>query len=312
MQARSFSIHEEMMRSLSTKVNKSRSPASAKIRKSKVKKASKPQRSARTVSARLMRKRSPAKAKKQTSPAKKRQAKTAKRTASKKLASKKPLAAKKAKASARRVAAKPVSRRVSPEAPAARRRRIAARAARIVFKPAPMPPKKSPTPATLAAVRGFEQALKVFNRHDFSTAKSAFGSIVDKFSDQAEIIARARTYLAICDQRLARTPSAPRNVDGLYNQGVFELNRGNVDVAIELFERALKSDPRADHVMYSLAAAYAYQNNLPKAVGTLTRAVAIRPVHRSHARSDLDFANLRGDEAFQQLTGYGFDLQEES
>ena len=86
----------------------------------------------------------------------------------------------------------------------------------------------------------------------------------------------------------------PRNVDALYNQGVFELNKGNTSGAIELFEKALKVEPRADHVYYSLAAA-----------------ITIRPVQRSHARRDLDFASLRNDQDFQQLTGFGFDLVDE-
>jgi tetratricopeptide (TPR) repeat protein len=151
----------------------------------------------------------------------------------------------------------------------------------------------------------------MFNRHDFGPAKSSFLSILAKFAEQAEIVARARTYLAICDQRLARSPSVPRNADALYNQGVFELNKGNISEAIELFEKALKVEPRADHVFYSLAAAYARLEDASKAMDALRRAIGIRPVHRSHARRELDFVNLRSNEDFQQLTGFGFDLVDE-
>jgi tetratricopeptide repeat protein len=199
------------------------------------------------------------------------------------------------------VIGKPASRTPSRKALLARRRAL-------VPKPLPAPPKKPPSPGTLAAVRAFEQALRQFNRHDFAGAKSAFEGLLSKFSDQAEIVARVRTYLAICEQRLGRTPSVPRNVDALYNQGVFELNKGNTTEAIELFEKALKVEPRADHVYYSLAAAYARLTNTSKALDALRRAIGIRPVQRSHARHDLDFASLRTNEDFQQLTGFGFDL----
>jgi tetratricopeptide (TPR) repeat protein len=181
----------------------------------------------------------------------------------------------------------------------------------MVPKPLPAPPKKPPSPGTLAAVRAFEQALRQFNRQDFAGAKSAFVGLLEKFSDQSEIVARVRTYLTICEQRLLRTPSVPRNVDALYNQGVFELNKGNTTESIELFEKALKVEPRADHVYYSLAAAYARLSNTPKALDALRRAIGIRPVQRSHARRDLDFVSLRSDEDFQQLTGFGFDLIDE-
>lgn len=191
------------------------------------------------------------------------------------------------------------------------RKALLARRRALVPKPLPAPPKKPPSPGTLAAVRAFEQALRLFNRHDFGTAKSTFISLLAKFPEQAEIVARARTYLAICEQRLARSPSMPRNPDALYNQGVFQLNRGNTAEAIELFEKALKVDPRADHVYYSLAAAYARLNDTTKAMDALRRAIGIRPVHRSHARRDFDFVGLRSNEDFQQLTGFGFDLIDE-
>ena len=135
--------------------------------------------------------------------------------------------------------------------------------------------------------------------------------LLAKFGEQAEIVARVRTYLAICEQRLARSPSVPRNPDALYNQGVFQLNKGNTAEAIELFEKALKVEPRADHVYYSLAAAYARLDDAPKAMEALRRAIGIRPVQRSHARRDFDFAGLRSNEDFQQLTGFGFDLVDE-
>ena len=135
--------------------------------------------------------------------------------------------------------------------------------------------------------------------------------ILEKFSDQAEIAARARTYLAISEQRLARAPSAPRGPDALYDQGVFELNKGNTREAIELFDKALKAEPRADHILYSLAAAYARLNDTNRAIEALRRAIDIRSVHRSHARRDLDFASLRSNEDFQQLTGFGYDFIEE-
>lgn len=103
----------------------------------------------------------------------------------------------------------------------------------------------------------------------------------------------------------------PRNPDALYNQGVFQFNRGNTAEAIELFEKALKVEPRADHVFYSLAAAYARLNDTAKAMDALRRSIGIRPVHRSHARRDLDFVVLRNNEDFQQLTGFEIDLIDE-
>lgn len=281
------------MSSLSTKVNKSRSPVSSKVRATKGKKSAskKPQRPGKITAA--------PKSKKAASPKPK-----------KPIANKKPVQSKKA------VKAKPAKAiaKARPQAKQSKKpvqTRAAAKTRASVKATPPPPPKRQPTPGTLAAVRSFEQALKLFNRHDYQAARAAFEDISKKFSDQAEIIAGVRTYLSIIEQRLARTPSIPKNADALYNQGVFELNRGNIREAIDLFDKALRVEPRADHVLYSLASAYALLNDPAKALDALRRAIAIKNVHRSHARRDPDFTSLHENEDFQQLTGFGFEFAEE-
>lgn len=284
------------MSSLSAKANKSRSPASQKNRTTKGKKAAskKPQRPGKITAAPASKKSAPAKTRRQASATKKPTNQASKKSPAKK----KPVKAMAVKPAKKSVAKQPARKQVTG-------RRLPP------SKPAPPPPKKAPTPGALAAVRAFEQALKLFNRHDYAGAKSTFEGVLTKFGDQFEIVARARTYLAICEQRLMRTPSAPRNPDALYDQGVFELNKGAIPDAVGLFEKALKAQPRADHVYYSLAAAYARLNDSAKALDALRRAISIRSVHRSHARRDPDFASLHGNEEFQQLTGFGFDFDEE-
>ena len=334
------------MSSLLTKVNKSRSPAPRKVLAKKGKKASakNPQRPGKiTVTPRAKRPTQPKAKKVASAPAKKAIAqKAVKAQARKSLpvkaglkqAVKRSSAPGKASASANRkaVTAKTAksarsvkitktaktakaARTVKPVKQKGTRRSVAARAAvkasRLLPKPLPPPPKKPPTANALAAVRAFELALKIFNRHGFAEARTAFDSLLEKFPDQAEVTAGARTYLAICEQRLTRAPSVPRDAESLYDQGVFQFNKGNTREAIDLYDKALRADPRADHVWYSLAAAYARQTDPSKALDALRRAIGIRSVHRSHARRDLDFAGLRTNHEFQQLTGFGFDLLDE-
>jgi tetratricopeptide (TPR) repeat protein len=297
-----------MMGSLITKANKSRSPASQKVRATKGKKAAskKPQRPGKITAAPKSKKSAPVKSKKQTATLKKTVAPASKKAPSKSQAPSKSKAL--AKSKAPKASSSKSVKKSAAKQPA--RKNVIARAVQAA-KPVQALPKKPPSPGALAAVRAFEQALRLFNRHDFAGAKSVFEKILTQFGDHAEIVARARTYLAICDQRLARAPSAPRNPDALYDQGVFELNKGSIREAIDLFDKALKALPRADHVLYSLAAAYARLNDSTKALDALRRAIAIRSVHRPHARRDLDFASLRNNEEFQQLTGFGFDFTEE-
>ncbi|MBI3650651.1 MAG: hypothetical protein HY231_06340 [Acidobacteria bacterium] len=190
-------------------------------------------------------------------------------------------------------------------------KKLALKPASRATKPVEVPVKKVSTPNALAALSAFEQALKLFNKHEYSAAREAFVRILQKFSEQAEIIVSVRKYLTVCEQKLARTPAAPKNPDALYDQGVFELNRANAREAIQLFEKALKSQPQAAHVLYSLAAAYARTDNPRKSLDSLRRAIQLQPVHRSRARSDQDFQSLHNDEEFQNLTGFGLGFFEE-
>jgi Flp pilus assembly protein TadD len=109
---------------------------------------------------------------------------------------------------------------------------------------------------------------------------------------------------------MARASAKTRTPDALYNQGVFEFNRGNVEAAIDIFEKALKSEPRADHLLYSLAAAYARGGDDVKSVEALRKAIAVNPVHRSHARHDPDFTPLRGNREFLRVSGLDLEINE--
>jgi tetratricopeptide (TPR) repeat protein len=299
------------MSSLTTKANKSRSTASPKPSAKSTKKTLKAQ----------------TKPALQTKPS----SKTAKAvilkggksvSSGKKVAAQKPSPKPAAAKVARKVAAKaPVAVKGKPviaasKAVATRGKKEALKAVarkpeRKPAKPVEVPVKKVSTPNALAAVNSFEQGLKLFNKHDYAGARDLFERILQKFGEQTEIVVSVRRYLAICGQKLARTPSTPKNPDALYDQGVYELNRANVREAIQLFEKALKVQPGAAHILYSLAAAYARLETPRKALEILRKAIQLQTVHRSRARTDQDFASLHNDEDFQNLTGYGFGFFED-
>lgn len=158
-------------------------------------------------------------------------------------------------------------------------------------------------PAPTRAIRAFEQAIKIFNRHEFARAYEAFESVIERFPDEPEILARARAYLMICQQRLSHSPAPPRTAEALYDRGVIELNRGQVGQAILLFEKALRLEPGADHIVYALASAYAKGGNAERALEMLKQCISKSETYRIHARRDPDFRSLYTHEGFQKLVG---------
>lgn len=181
---------------------------------------------------------------------------------------------------------------------------------RQILPPPPPPPAPKPElrkPATAAAIRAFEHAVKVFNRRQFEEAKELFEHLHQKFPQEAELLSRSQMYLQVCQQKLATAPvAAPvRNVsaDELYDRGVYALNIGDFVQARSFFEKALRLNPNEPHFLYSLAATYAQTGSPEQALDYLRRSIQIQPRFRSQAFDDADFSGLRENRQFQELLG---------
>ncbi|HSB27787.1 MAG TPA: tetratricopeptide repeat protein [Pyrinomonadaceae bacterium] len=177
----------------------------------------------------------------------------------------------------------------------------AVRAVRPAPKPAPVTPPRQPTQDESAALVAFERAHKEFVRGRFAESRNQFRILLDKYSQVAEVAARARTYLAISESRLRTESMLPKDADSLYDRGVIELNRGEYVAAQEMFERALKREPEAAHIHYGLAATRARLGSIDLALESLQRALDLQPNLRLRAQHDHDLNPLRNDPDFDRL-----------
>src|SRR5215203_2019898 len=210
-----------------------------------------------------------------------------------------------ARPKAKKAAPKPVARKVAAKKVAVSsvkktQKQAAVRAVRPI--PAPRPPTpRPPTQDESAALVAFERAHKEFVRGRFAEARNQFRVLVDKYSQVAEVAARARTYLTIAESRLRTESILPRDADSLYDRGVIELNRGEYVAAQEMFERALKREPEAAHIHYGLAATRARLGSIDLALESLQRALDLQPSLRVRAQHDHDLNPLRNDPDFDRL-----------
>lgn len=232
-------------------------------------------------------------------------AKSSARSAAKVRPARKTAAKSKPTAKTRKAASKPVARKAAAaKKPVVSRvkttqKQAAVRAMRPT--PAPPPPPRPPTQDESAALVAFERAHKEFARGRFAEARNQFRILVDKYSQVAEVAARARTYLAIAESRLRTESILPRDADSLYDRGVIELNRGEYVAAQEMFERALKREPEAAHIHYGLAATRARLGSIDLALESLQRALDLQPNLRVRAQHDHDLNPLRNDPDFDRL-----------
>jgi tetratricopeptide (TPR) repeat protein len=208
-------------------------------------------------------------------------------------------------AKTKKTAAKPVARKAgaAKKVAVSRVKKTQKQAAVRAVRPTPTPPAppRPPTVDESAALVAFERAHKEFVRGRFAEARNQFRVLVDKYSQVAEVAARARTYLAIAESRLRTESILPRDADSLYDRGVIELNRGEYVAAQEMFERALKREPEAAHIHYGLAATRARLGSIDLALESLQRALDLQPNLRVRAQHDHDLNPLRNDPDFDRL-----------
>jgi tetratricopeptide (TPR) repeat protein len=243
---------------------------------------------------------SPSKPKARRAAAAKPSARTAVSQRAKKAAAK-PKPAVKAKKATKPVARKASAAKKAPEVSRVKKTQKQAAVRAVRPAPAPPPPPRPQTQDESAALVAFERAHKEFVRGRFAEARNQFRILVDKYSQVAEVAARARTYLTIAEARLRTESILPRDADSLYDRGVIELNRGEYVAAQEMFERALKREPEAAHIHYGLAATRARLGSLDAALESLQKALNLQPNLRVRAQHDHDLNPLRNDPDFDRL-----------
>jgi tetratricopeptide (TPR) repeat protein len=146
----------------------------------------------------------------------------------------------------------------------------------------------------------YEEGLKLFQQQKFQRAMQSLERVLE--GPSKELGDRARVHLRICDQRISRLPNAaPKTAEDHYTQGVALMNLGRWDEAREHLDRARKAAPKADHIVYAMAALDCLTGEADSAMENLKTAIQLRPENRYHARNDEDFAFLQEDPRFTEL-----------
>lgn len=160
--------------------------------------------------------------------------------------------------------------------------------------------RESSDQATLQQLKAYEEGLKQFQQQKFQRAKEALERVVE--GPNKELADRARIHLRICAQRLSRPAQpAPKSAEDHYNQGIAMMNLGRWDDAREHLDRARKAAPKADHIVYAMAALDCLTGEAESSMENLKIAIQLRADNRYRARNDEDFAFLQEDPRFTEL-----------
>lgn len=137
---------------------------------------------------------------------------------------------------------------------------------------------------------------------DYSRAVKAFNKVIVDYSEEPEVQASAKARIQACENKLQeRARTVYRTADDHYNVAVALLNGGELDSALTHLQSALKLAPKADHILYAMAAANALKGNRDEALNYLKQSIHHRPENRFQALQDTDFAVLAEEPAFKDL-----------
>jgi len=159
------------------------------------------------------------------------------------------------------------------------------------------------TKATSAALLHLEKGIELIFKKDYKKALKELNSLFQSYPDETEILARARSYILICEREKESPPKTEASTDQLYALGVLEHNKANYDAAISYFRQSSKIHPDADYIYYSIAASLAMKGDLAASIENLKKAIELNEDSRIHAKNDQDFSILEEDEEFAELVG---------
>lgn len=154
-------------------------------------------------------------------------------------------------------------------------------------------------PRHTQAVQSYESGVRALQEHKFEKAKGHLQKVLA--GPNKSLADRAMVHLVTCDQHLEQPALQFKTVEEHFDYSISLMNTGDYVAAREHMEKLLKQQPKADYVLYGLAALNCLTGHVEDALKTLDEAIRQNPALRFQARNDSDFQNLAEDPRFTEL-----------
>src|SRR5215469_4549018 len=158
----------------------------------------------------------------------------------------------------------------------------------------------SEDPRYVQALQSYEAGLRAMQEHKFDRAKPLFQKVLA--GPSKELIDRATVHLNVCNQHLERSASSQfKTPEEHFDYAVSLMNVGDYVGAREHLDKLIKQNPKADYVVYGLAALECLTGHVEDSLRHLDEALHLNAQLRFQARNDSDFQNLAEDPRFTEL-----------
>jgi tetratricopeptide (TPR) repeat protein len=167
--------------------------------------------------------------------------------------------------------------------------------------PLKLTPKKQPAedPRHTQAVQSYESGLRALQEHKFDKAKTHLQKALT--GPDKSLVDRAQVHILTCDKHLKEPSLQFKTTEEHYDYAVSLINVGDYVTAREHLDKLLKQNPKAEFVLYGLAALHCLTGRVEESLTTLNEAIKVKPGLRFQARNDTDFQNLAEDPRFTEL-----------
>lgn len=154
-------------------------------------------------------------------------------------------------------------------------------------------------PSQQKSLQEYQTALHWMQEGKFDKARTIFEKL--SHDGPAEIIERARVYLAACNRHAQKDGLMFDSTEEQYDYAISLLNTGFYEEARYQFVNILEIDPKADYAYYGLAILESMTGQAEPCLEHLAKGIELNPRNRIQARSDSDFQDMADDPRFTEL-----------
>jgi tetratricopeptide (TPR) repeat protein len=152
----------------------------------------------------------------------------------------------------------------------------------------------------------YEKALQLFHKKSYHKAGDAFKKIIEAYKDSEfysvlEIQTRARVFLSITEAQIHPVSVKLESVQDHVWEGVYQLNAGMLDKALEHFLHAEKNNFRDAYLYYLIAAAYLRKEDTASSLRYIEKCLKKDEGYKVIIYNEPDFEPLQQNPDFLKL-----------
>ena len=152
----------------------------------------------------------------------------------------------------------------------------------------------------------YEKALHLFHKKSYHKADAAFKQIIETYKDSEfysvlEIQTRVKVHHAITQSLLHPSTIKLETMQDYVWEGVYQLNAGNADKALELFSHAEKENHKEAYLYYLMAATYLKKEDTVNSLHYVEKCVKKDACYKVIVYNEPDFEPLLQNQDFLNL-----------